>query len=222
MSRDSTLWVFGHSSCLPFSLSNGIGWADQLSSRLGTNCKNFAEAGADNLFIYHSFISNLPNIKQHDIVIIGWSHPNRKSFVLDSTNHLHINAVSNGSIVFAGAPTFFRSKAARTSPKQKWLSMTPRRSGDVLFDQWFENYHSSYECRLNLQSYLDSVQLRTPCKYLPFYFSRESVDHVDESSFYWLDFIISNRCWISETDTHPSQLGHNKMADIFLKMLDTH
>lgn len=216
------LWVFGHSGCLPFGLEHGVAWPEQLALSLEITCENFAQSGADNLFIYHCFKKNLKHIKPDDIVIVGWSHPNRKSFVLNQTNTSHRLAVSNGCMIFDSDPKFFRSKGmAARDTKEKWAAMIPSKQGNSFFDTWFQDYHSEYECRLNLQAYQDSVQQCVPCKHLCFYFSRESVDHPQDNEFYWLDFILENRLWISDIDMHPSQEGHNEMAKIFLQLLDT-
>jgi hypothetical protein len=214
------LWVFGHSSSLPFNLPQSIGWADQVATALDIPCQNFAESAADNLFIYHCFISNLKYIQPKDIVIIGWSHPNRKSFVLDQNHPSHQMAVDHGCIIFNSQPKFFRSKGTSTDTKQKWSKMAPANQGNNFFDTWFQNYHNEYECRLNLQAYCESVQHQMPCRYIPFYFSRESVESANSYDFYWLDFVLENHVWISDSDMHPNQEGHNKMAKIFLELLD--
>jgi hypothetical protein len=215
------LWVFGHSSSLPFGLSHGISWSEQIATTLGIPCKNFAEAAADNLFIYHCFISNLKHIQAEDIVIVGWSHPNRKSFVLDQNHSSHQTAVNNGCIIFNSQPAFFRSKGnVANNNRQKWCNMIPVNQGNNFFDTWFQNYHNKYECRLNLQAYCDSVQQRVPCRYIPFYFSKESVESVNDHDFYWLDFVLENHVWISESDLHLNQEGHDRMAKIFLEILD--
>lgn len=220
MTDRATLWVFGHSGCLPFNLPNGIGWTEQIANKLNISHQNFATAAADNLFIYHSFISNLSKITPNDIVIIGWSHPNRKSFVLDRSNRSHAKAIDNGCMIFDSTPEFFRSQGILTNTKEKWLSMAPQNLGNEFFDTWFERYHHEYECQLNMQAYLGSVSNCVPCKYMPFYFSRDSLRNKSESAFYWLEFIIENQYWISESDLHLSQEGHNKMAELFLQMLD--
>lgn len=215
------LWVFGHSSCLPFNIPNGVSWAKLVAHKLNVECKNFAEAAADNLFIYHCFKKNLEQIQSDDIVIVGWSHPSRKSFVLDQNNPAQLRAIDQGCMIFDSQPKFFRSKGTVTDTKQKWAKMIPQRQGNSFFDKWFENYYNDYECRLNFQAYCDSVQLQVPCKYIPFYFSKESIDcYTHKDTFYWLDFVVENQCWISKNDMHPNQQGHNEMAKIFLQKLD--
>ena len=215
------LWVFGHSSCLPFNLDDGQGWVEQLAQSLDIPYENFAEAAADNLFIYHTVMSNLDRIRSTDIVVVGWSHPNRKSFVLDRDNPNHTRALKDGSMVFDGSTEFFRSVGTVADTKQKWSKMIPIPNGNKFFDQWFENYHNEYECRLNLKAYIHSVDQSLPCKNIKFYFSRESVDHPTDQDFYWLDFIINSGLWISKDNMHPNQQGHDEMAKIFLKTLTT-
>ena len=80
----NTLYIFGDSHCLPFELENKKqGWDSLLSNRLASDLKNFSQPGADNLFIFSTFMQNQSEIKKGDVVVIGWSHPSRKTFILD-------------------------------------------------------------------------------------------------------------------------------------------
>lgn len=211
------LWIFGQSSCLPHGLKDpNLSWINQLSRLVGVDSVyNLAQTGVDNLYIYHTIISKLDLISSDDIVITGWSHPSRKCFIVDPDN-----PIIHESLVYPGQPLFIRSRGPKKGDtKEKWSSMIPSDQGVPYFDIWFRDYYSDIESRLNFQSYIDSVHLKLPCRYIPFWFSKESVDGISVTGFFWLDFIIENQCWISDFDPHPNQDGHDKMTKIFLNLL---
>ena len=106
----TNLWVFGHSLCLPFNLSKlSTGWAEQLAEKNNLVLLNYAQPGADNFFIYSSFLNNRSNIKHDDIVIIGWSHYSRKSFVLDRSNKNQTNLLDSSLLYNSNGIEFIRS-----------------------------------------------------------------------------------------------------------------
>ena len=83
-------------------------------------------------------------------------------------------------------------------------------------DDRFKNYYSDHEQRLNFQSYLDSVELTCPGLYIPFYFSKESVETISLTNIgggYMVEFIAENNVVISNNDTHMNELGHNLWAE---------
>lgn len=214
------LWVFGHSSCLPFNLAPGsLAWPDVICQRLNISIENFAEAAADNLYIYHTFMQARSRISFQDRVIISWSHPNRKSFVLDRSNHRHREALEQGALLFPGPPEFFRSRGRPDDTKDKWSQLLPRALGYQYFDTWFEHYHNEFECRLNLQAYDDSVRCYLPENSVIFYFSRDSHHNASPDSFFWLDWILDSGCQNSDLDMHPNAQGHMRLADIMLEKL---
>lgn len=214
------LWVFGHSACLSTGLHNQLGWVDLLVKECRLQaCHNFAAEAVDNFYIYHSLLKNLKGIQPNDTVIIGWSHPSRKTFILDRANPHHTQQLKQGALVYDGDPEFFRSTGAKPDNTTKWKNMLPQRQGNQYFDRWFEDYYSEIETVTNFSSYLAAAEHLIPCRYVPFYFSRHSVKDidVDPSSLFWLDFIMENRVWISESDSHPNERGHRMIADFFIK-----
>lgn len=205
---------------LPHGVDESQGWPYLLSQRLGIEYKNFAEQAADNLFIYHTLLENLPQIAVNDLVIVGWSHPSRKSFVLDETNPAHLGVLSYSLKYTTPTHTFFRSANAAPSDRTKWLDLRPRRTGNTYYDVWFDNYYSEHEQRCNFQSYLDSVQLRCTAQYIPFYFSRESVDRiVRQNDNFMLEFVMDNHVAIGVDDLHLNAHGHEMWADYLLGQL---
>lgn len=204
------IWIFGDSSCLPSGLLDASkGWPTLLSQLTNQEHKNFAQEAADNLYIYHTIISNLTNINKSDTVIVGWSHPQRKSFVYDSK---HSEIINENTILYQSCPPFFRSK---NQQKGSWSFKKPTKTNNKFFDTWFENYYSDYETRLNFLAYRNSVEKLLNCKYIPFYFSQDSVDFNNENVLYYLDFVIENKVTISEINMHANEKGHKLMADFF-------
>ena len=212
-----TLWVFGHSGCLPYELKEAApGWTEVLAEKNKLNLVNFSELGADNFFIYSSFCNNKSFIKENDVVIIGWSHYSRKSFVLDRKNKNQINILDTSYLYTVNGTEFIRSKNVPNGDASKWLSMKPFSRGIEYYDIWFDDYYSAHEQKCNFQSYVDSVLYTCPGKYIPFFFSQESVHGVDISknnhAGFMTEFIVDNQFQLSEKDMHLNEIGHQAWA----------
>lgn len=220
-----TLWIFGHSHSLPFLLKNEHdGWPTILAKKLNVQCINFSEPGADNFYIYSSFLKNRCNIDNEDIVIIGWSHYSRKSFVLDRSNSAQVSVIKNSLLYNKLENTeFIRSKPNFFSLPMSWLSLKPKNRGISYYDSWFTDYYSMYEQKINFQSYLDSVKLYlSGTQYLPFYFSQESVENIDITvphAGFCTEFIVDAQLQISSNDMHFSSYGHQVWANHLLDKL---
>jgi hypothetical protein len=119
----STLWTFGDSLTDGFR-SNDI-WAKKyvdwkgyipltygelISKEINYDLINLGKGGSDNYTIFESFMKNIDNIKNGDIVIIGWSEVGRfrlstksntwTSFVPNFDNNLtNMKNVSNQTIM---------------------------------------------------------------------------------------------------------------------------
>jgi hypothetical protein len=214
------IWIFGQSMCLPHRVEECQAWPYLLSQKLNTDYENFSQHGADNLFIYHTFLENYSKIAADDLIIVGWSHPNRKSFVLDSQNPAHQTVLDRSLIYETETQTFFRNNNTTPSTKSKWLTLQPRPSGSEFYDVWFRNYYSEYEQQCNFQSYMDSVQLRVPEQYIPFYFSQESVAQISrQNDNFMLEFVINNNLAIDKNDLHLNSTGHQMWADLLLEQI---
>ena len=215
ITENSKLWVFGQSMSLPYNIgSPEHGWPNLLSNRLNIECKNYAQAGADNFFIYHTFLENLDSIAENDLVIIGWSHPSRKSFVIDNDNPIHKEAIKQSLIYNTKTKQLFRSDNNFLNTQKKWSKLTPTSTGINFYDNWFDNYYSLYEQTCNFLSYTDSVKLRCPGTYIPFYFSKESIQNLKlVGAGYMLDFIVDNNVAISKNDCHLNDYGHQIWSD---------
>lgn len=218
------IWIFGASNCLAWKVTQEQSWPHLVSSHFNGTLVNMAADASDNLLIYHKINKTLDQIRDEDIVIVGWSHPNRKTFVFDQTNPTHQAVIDGRCIIYQDDPIFFRSDNIGSSDSwQKWLSFKPKNQGIEFFDRWFLDYFSDHESRLNLQAYIDSTAKNlSHCRYRSFYFSQEStncIKHVDPDSLFYLDFVIKNNIAISKNDAHATSAGHRMIADLFIKSL---
>lgn len=220
-----TLWIFGSSNCLPHLLDNpDDAWTQQLANALGVNLKNYAQEACDNLYIYNMLMQNLNDINSNDYVVIGWTHPNRKTWVSDLDNPVHQQLQKDkDTIVYPGNPTFMRAYNNNRPTSLHWANLGVLSKGKEFFDKWFKNYYSRYEQDLNMQAYIDSAELRIPCRKLFFFFSKESVSGINypHNVFGCLDFVLEHNVTISDTDMHADKNGHTMIAEIFLKELTT-
>jgi hypothetical protein len=218
------LWIFGPSLCLPWLLDDPAqGWPALLSKQLDIPVvNNYGTSSVDNFYIYQSVLKRLPEIGADDLLVVGWSHPNRKMFVVDQANPEHTSTLKTSLHFVDGENEFMRSDLPTPDSGSKWSLMKPRSSGNKFYDTWFKHYFSEYEQRINFQAYYDSVQLRAPCKYLPIYFSQESVNGVDVvDTAYYLDFVLEHRVQLSETDFHLNVKGHSLFTNLLNSLVHT-
>jgi|694.fasta_scaffold92709_4 hypothetical protein len=217
-----TLWIFGDSLSLPYDLNHpNQGWPSLLSNKLGTELKNFAEIAADNFFIYCCYLENKKHIKSDDLVVIGWSHPSRKSFVLDRNNFNHNNVINTSHVYATPTQEFIRNKNSKNIANNHWLPyLTPVPSGKEFYDTWFKNYYSEYEQTRNLQSFYDSVKYTCTSQCIMFFFNQESTTGITitETNFA-LDFITKHQLNINDTNMHFNQRGHQAWADYLYKKI---
>ena len=217
------LWLFGHSLCLPFGLDNETqGWGDILAHDLGIELKNLAQPAVDNFYIYYCYQQVRDSITKEDYVVIGWSHYSRKLFVFDHNNQEHVNVFGKSLTYTTPMAQFMRNNNTIIGDATKWLTMKPQNRGVPFYDTWYQDYYSELEQKINFQSYLDSVKFTCPGRYLPFYFSKETVKDVsidDNHGGFATEFIIENNLSISEKDFHFSKDGHQTWANHLKKYL---
>ena len=211
------LWIFGPSMCQAHGVPQEDAWPYLLANKINAVCENHAEIAADNFFIYSCYLENRKYINSIDTVIVGWSHPSRKSFVFDENNPLH-QEIINTSLVYAQLKhKFMRSNNPVNDSFAKWAGVFSKPKSNKFYDNWFNNYYSEYEQNINFQSYYDSVEYTVPCRYIPIYFSKESVSNVSiEPTLFYLDFALDNKCNIGENDYHLNKHGHQLFTDAIL------
>ena len=219
-----TLWVFGQSHCLPYNLENKQkGWDTLLANKFNAKLKNFAKSSSDNLYIFSTVLQNANAIKKNDIVIVGWSHPARKSFVYDTVQHK--NVLKDSIQYDTKKHKFIRSKghpkASLTDSLKKVLSMQPKDSGIAYYDNWYKAYFNPAEQKINFQSYLLATKTILPTKkYVPFYFSKASVEDVKHTNkLYVAEFIDKKKVAISKSDAHMNDDGHSQWCKILYNKL---
>jgi lysophospholipase L1-like esterase len=219
----NTLYIFGDSHCLPFALENKKqGWDSLLSNRLTSDLKNFSQPGADNLFIFSTFMQNQSEITKGDAIVIGWSHPSRKTFILDQDK---ITELEDHSMVYTTpSGQFARSKGVpkHIDTLEKWLGMSPVDSGVDFYDNWYKNYYSLIEQKTNLTGYLNAVKHKLQGKdYIPFYFSEDSIDQIEntDKDMCIAEFIQKHDVSLSKDNGHMNTLGHMMWADKIYKDL---
>lgn len=220
------LWIFGHSLCLPFNLKNPQdGWDQKLANELDVELINVAAPAVDNFYIYYKFLELRKKINPTDFVIIGWSHYSRKVFVVDPSNNKHQKLFNSSLIYQTEKATFMRNKNTIDGDPTKWLTMKPSNRGIDFYDDWYGNYYNELEQKSNLQSYLESVRYTCPGKYIPFYFSHESIagiDVGDDHAGFITEFIIDNSVSISDNDFHLNEQGHRLWAEHMKNMIINH
>jgi len=219
---NKTLWIFGDSHCLPYGLADPtVGWEDHLARMVKAKSKNFAEPGCDNLFIFSSILDKVKKFKNKDVIVVGWSHPSRKSFIRETgmSYPLAQHCIS----YTAQGKTFFRSKGSKANDTlRKWFSMKPKQSGVEYFDRWFKDYYNIHEQKINFTAYLRAVDnLLANKKYLPFYFSKDSVESVTKvpKLLCQAEFIAKHNVAISKDDGHLNAKGHKLWAETLYRSI---
>ena len=207
----SKLYVIGDSFATNYNIDSKC-WPELLAERLDMPLVNKSYPAVCNTYIYEQTMTIKP--KPTDIIIVGWTHPARKSFEFNPSNPVHMNLEADEIMRYS---KFFRSKGSSTPIGKLKKGMYQVSKGIQYFDRYFKDYHSEYENRLNFQAYRDSITLKYP-QAVHYYFSEESVD--SDTGFYILDYTLKNKLYLSETDYHPSPEGHEKIAIEMYKKLN--
>jgi hypothetical protein len=218
------LWIYGASNCLPWRLETAAQcWTNILAKQSEMELINRSREGCDNLYLYHALCQDLACHSPEDTVIVAWTHPNRKTWVLDESNPDHVEQVSKGALVYPGDPTFFRNNnSKRSSGLTQWANFLPISSGNPFFDTWFANYHNDHEQRLNFHAYVNSANAKISCKKFFMYFSRESIHNViTDVELTYLEFVLDSGNWIDKDDLHCNPQGHVELAEIIWKKLSS-
>ena len=223
MAESKRLWIFGASNCLPWRLEHDDqSWMSLLAKDLDCKVENLAQEACDNLYIYHCINQVQSQIRPDDMVVVGWTHPSRKTWVQDPDNPEHESLVGDPNVlVYSGDPTFFRAYNNTVPSLSHWMNLHPGQKGKKFFDVWFKNYFSRYEQDLNLQSYIDSARTKLPSKTVFFYFSKESISGIDPEpqGLCYLDFVLQAQVAIDQNDMHANATGHNLLSKEFRKHL---
>lgn len=229
-----TLWIFGDSFSTKFDHNNlhdnhkrymeiiGVTdfktWPDILAEKLGCELKNLAKGGDSNYQTFQTICDNCHEIKEDDIVIVGWGLITKFRI---SHNNQFINIHPQGEIKDYGSLSKEtvqeildnRLKNFRYSGKRDryaeevnmWEKVISVLAKNKKFEVYFWN---SEEKRL---IYCESVEFKTKLKYL----CKDSEEPL-------IHYLRKKGCTSMEdetngliSDSHFGINGHNKMADIF-------
>ena len=208
----SKLYVIGDSFATNYNVDSKC-WPELLAEQLDMTLENRAYPAVCNTYIYEQTVSIKP--KPTDIIIVGWTHPTRKSFEFNPSNSTHMNLEQQKIMRYS---KFFRSnRGSYTTINKLKKGMYQVSNGVQFFDRYFKDYHSEYENRLIFQAYRDSITLKYP-QAVHYYFSEESVD--SQPGFYILDYVLEHKLYISQEDYHLSSVGHEKIAIEMFKKLN--
>jgi len=215
------IYIFGDSLCLPYQLDKNIlGWPEIIAKELCGELKNFAVPAADNFYIYQCYLSNRASIQPEDVVIIGWAPPSRKSFVYNPCNPNHEQCLARSFMWDIDDIKIIRSQNPVNDTVDKWFNLRPRNTSNVFYDVWFRDYYSLVEQKTTLSGYFHGVDNTCIGMYLPFFFSHDSVHDLDlHGAGYILDFILENKCFISDQNAHFNPHGHLLWAQHLLDYL---
>lgn len=111
----SNLWVFGDSFSTPlqhspFPLSHSYKkwkgyyppiFSEIIANELGMGLKGYGLGGGDNNSIFSSFIRCISDIKEDDIILIGWTHIHRFRMV-DSDGWVSVVGMDGSGVVSEG------------------------------------------------------------------------------------------------------------------------
>ena len=224
-----TLWVFGHSACTNYNLPDSEPWPSILAKKIGCSLINQSYPASDNLVIFTNIIECNHKIKTDDLVIVGWSHPSRKTFVLNKDNMHQQACLTKSMKINTPKHTFIRSEGTYGDANANidfWQKMVPVKKSIEYYDNWYEKYFDLTEQKINFKAYLNATKtLLRDKRYLPFYFSKESVADVltknENDELFWLEYLQSNKHYrISNQDHHFNFEGHRQWANVIFNKLN--
>jgi hypothetical protein len=223
------LWVFGHSACTNYNSPNSESWPSILAKKIGYSLINQSYPASDNLVIFTNIIESNHKIKADDLVIVGWSHPSRKTFVLNKDNPHQQACLTRSMKINTSTRTFIRSEGTYGDANANidfWKKMVPVKKSIEYYDDWYDKYFDIDEQRINFKAYLNATELLLNGKnYIPFYFSKESVKDVlsenKSNNLYWLEYLQSNKRYtVGNPSHHFNSEGHRQWANIIFDKLN--
>jgi len=203
----NNIWVFGDSFSTNYAADAEIkveqSWPEIVGQKLNKQVRNFAHPAVDNFFIYSNYVNQKPLIKSTDIVLLQWTMPTRKMFILDKNNTTHQQVIDDTDIVVTrNNVTYFRSGTRLGN----WVpNLTTKDSGVKFFDEWYRNYFDITESETNLQAYQQASK-------------QPNTVHLHFSEM--LDFIKQHKLYVSKDDHHPNVQGHQQLANTIMEKIN--
>ena len=144
-------------------------WSELLSKKLNLKLKNYAIKGQTNYDIFEWFIKLLPNIKQGDIVMIGWTDMQRFRVVNPTTNDFV--SVRPEGVEYIGSPTGIINSISSISLEEvsnnrkltPWHDELYNWEQHILFlskTMGFKVYFWSFDNTLHKSYYISTINFR--------------------------------------------------------------
>lgn len=232
------LYSFGCSFSWPTNIQDGKSFPLIVAEKLNYQHKQNAFPALCNDEIFSRFCSSISEIQDNDIVLYQFTFPVRKGFVVNNSDYessagffADVNAnpdklknnpfVNQEMIDFL----FLNSKFIDLSLYfivQRVVSILEyfKKTKEVKYKLLFIN--KEYEDIVNAMN-SEKTQLRydKPDYDLTERFFINYMDKVInfDGTFGMLDFVYNNELTVSKQDSHPSQEGHNKIAEYIIKTL---
>ena len=229
-----TLWIFGDSFSTRFDHNNlhdnhrrymeimGISeiktWSDSLAEKLGRELKNLARGGDSNYQTFQNICDNCYEIKEDDIVIVGWGLITKFRI---SYNNQFVNIHPQGEIKDYGSLS-----------KETIQEILDNRLKDLRYSGKRDRYAEE----VNMWEKVISVLAKNK-KFEVYFWSSEEErlincepnKHKNKSNYLYKDskeplihYVRKKGCTTMEdetnglvSDSHFGVGGHNKLADIF-------
>lgn len=215
------LWAFGDSYTEPFTsqtgeLENYRNWkgytpknyVDFISEKLQIEKCNFGKSATSNRTILSSFVKNINNINENDIVVIGWTSLNRFRIIDSSEN-------------------FFDIIGPQTIIKALWDSPTIKHSIDeyllirehpLFFNELIEYMDLINKSLPKCQIFYWTWHHMNIHSYKPKYQELINSYHSKLVHYGFIEDIITETQGVVK-DFHYSESAHEKLADMILKKI---
>lgn len=214
MSNQNNLWVFGDSFSVPFKRMENEHpyvpykgycpkiFSDILSEKLNLNLKDCSHGGSSNYNIFHTFIKNVDQIKDNDIIVFGWTQTIRFRIASKNNNFYDviISVIENMKHLF-------------DIPSKSLYDITFNRSNNTIF----------YD---ELCDYIKIIKTSKPsCKILHWTWVEPTFNDEFENNFYDLLIPFKKYKTVREEtnyevdDFHYGEVGHDELSKDLLKFL---
>ena len=200
-----TLWVFGDSFCNHYTEKTSkmdiVQWPWLVSNTMYTDVKNFGIGGNSNYCILQSILTNLPNIKPSDYIVIGTTDCTRVHEVIDSNE---VKAYSAEKKILEDNPHF----AGHWKPRPSREPMDSFVLDELLphaqvYTKWWDEAFDGLKSHLKQNGYkvilfgmdmwpkFESIHDSTKGKIMDLHWSKKG--HEDFSKWITKDFDIVNK-----------------------------
>lgn len=185
-------------------------WGDFLSLKIDHKLQNCAISGIDNYTMFESIVDAIDNIKQDDIVIIGWSSPLR--FRLIDKNNCFTTIRPNNS----NLDNSFFSESTLTNTNQ-FNNISMETINEIIVNR----DSVLFQFEVNRFIKIINLYLKQKCRTIhwsPFQYINNNMDIIRIECLKDLER-ISNETDGYIDDEHYSENGHKILSEHFYKIL---